>query len=56
MSQFTLREQIIEKVNQLFVYTDYQEWQKLQEEVFAEKVFFDMSSLGAGTPRELTSL
>lgn len=46
-SQFTIREQIIEVVNKLFVYTDNQEWTKLQEEVFAAHVELDMASMGA---------
>lgn len=44
--KFTVREEIIETVNKLFVYTDDQEWDKLQEEVFTKEVFLDMSSLG----------
>jgi len=45
MQEFTLREQIIEIVNRLFVYTDNQQWDRLQKEVFSEKVWLDMSSL-----------
>jgi hypothetical protein len=52
---FTTREQIIEIVNRLFVYTDYREWQKLQTEVFTPTVRFDMSSLGAGAPKDQTA-
>jgi hypothetical protein len=55
MSNFTTREQLIEVVNKLFVYTDYREWQKLQDEVFANLVLFDMSSLGAGEAAEKTA-
>ncbi|RDC65407.1 nuclear transport factor 2 family protein [Adhaeribacter pallidiroseus] len=55
MSTFTIREQLIEIVNKLFVYTDSREWQKIQEEIFGHKVLFDMSSLGAGEPAEKTS-
>ena len=44
--EFTVREQIIEIVHKLFIYTDNQEWKKLQKEVFSELVDFDMSSLG----------
>ncbi len=55
MQTFTTREQIIETVNRLFVYTDYREWQKLQTEVFTPAVHFDMSSLGAGAAKELTA-
>jgi hypothetical protein len=55
MEPFTTREQIIEIVNRLFVYTDYREWQKLQTEVFTPTVLFDMSSLGAGAPKDLAA-
>jgi hypothetical protein len=55
MQIFTTREQIIETVNRLFVYTDNREWQKLQTEVFTPTVHFDMSSLGAGAPKDLTA-
>ncbi|MCU7549640.1 nuclear transport factor 2 family protein [Chitinophagaceae bacterium LB-8] len=50
MEHFTLREQVIEVVNKLFIYTDEQEWAKLQSEVFTEQIQFDMSSLG-GEPK-----
>ena len=46
MSTLTIREQIIETVHRLFIYTDSREWNKLQDEVFTESVLFDMSSLG----------
>jgi len=46
MNIFTDREQIVEVVNKLFVYTDQQEWAKLQNEVFTEEIHLDMSSLG----------
>ena len=44
---------IIELVNKLFVYTDSQQWHKLLKEVFKEKVFFDMSSMGDEPAKEL---
>ena len=44
--EHTVREQIIEVVNKLFVYTDEQDWYALKNEVFTEIVHFDMSSLG----------
>ena len=47
MSTLTVHEQIIETVHKLFIYTDSMKWQKLQDEVFTESVFFDMSSLGS---------
>lgn len=46
MNDFTIREQIIEVVNQLFIYTDNREWDKLMQKVLDENVLFDMSSLG----------
>src|SRR4030095_12434325 len=46
MEPLSIREQIVEVINKLFVYTDFQEWSKLQSEVFTHQVLFDMSSLG----------
>ena len=46
MEKFSVCDLITQVVNKLFVYTDLQEWDKLQEEVFSEHVEFDMSSLG----------
>jgi len=46
METYSRRDQIIEVVNRLFIYTDDQEWKKLQAEVFTETVDFDMTSLG----------
>ena len=46
MEVFTPREQIIEVVNRLFIYTDNQQWDHLKKEVFADEVYMDMSSLG----------
>jgi len=51
---FTVREQIVEVVNKLFVHTDNQEWNKLQDEVFTPIVFLDMKSVG-GEASEMTS-
>jgi len=53
MVSFTVRDEIIEVINKLFIYTDMQEWEKLQNEVFSDDVMFDMSSLGS--PKEETS-
>jgi hypothetical protein len=53
--QFTLREQIVETVNKLFVYTDNQEWTKLQEQVFTDRVELDMVSMGAKKPELVSS-
>jgi hypothetical protein len=46
MEKFSVRDEIVEVVNRLFIYTDMQEWDKLQKEVFTDNVEFDMSSLG----------
>jgi len=46
MEKFSIYDLITQVVNKLFVYTDLQEWDKLQNEVFTEQVLFDMGSLG----------
>ncbi|HEX5172132.1 MAG TPA: nuclear transport factor 2 family protein [Cyclobacteriaceae bacterium] len=46
----TAREEIIELVNKLFIFTDYQRWEDLLKDVLTEEVHFDMSSLGGGEP------
>ncbi|MEO7768644.1 MAG: nuclear transport factor 2 family protein [Ferruginibacter sp.] len=46
MEKFSVCDFITQVVNKLFVYTDLQQWNKLQNEVFTEQVVFDMSSLG----------
>lgn len=46
MDTLTVREQIVETVHRLFIYTDSMDWKKLQDEVFTDSVLFDMSSLG----------
>ncbi len=54
MVTHSVREEIVEIVNKLFVYTDNREWEKLQYEVFTHEVYFDMRSMG-GVKEELTS-
>ena len=54
MSTFTEREQIVEIINKLYIYTDHRYWDRLQQEVFSEKVHLDMSSMG-GEARLLSS-
>jgi len=54
MQAFSTRDEIFEVVNKLFVYTDEQVWNKLLDEVFTDKVLFDMSSLG-GEKMETTA-
>lgn len=44
IENFTTREQVVEAINHLFYYTDYQLWEQLMEEVFAEEVLMDISS------------
>lgn len=46
----SVREEIIELVNKLFIYTDHQRWDNLLGEVLHDEVHFDMSSLGGGAP------
>jgi hypothetical protein len=46
MITFSIRDEVVEVINKLFIYTDMQDWEKLQNEVFSNDVFFDMSSLG----------
>ena len=54
-NQFTEREQIVETVNKLFVYTDNQQWRKLQDEVFTSQIELNMVSMGAPKPERVTS-
>jgi hypothetical protein len=42
----TKREAVIEQVNQLFVYTDSRDWDRLIKDVFKEKVHFQTGHLG----------
>ena len=44
--QITPRDSIVEVVHKLFIYTDEQNWDKLQSDVFTDEVYLDMSSLG----------
>ena len=50
------QQQITDVVNKLFVYTDQQDWDQLQAEVFADTVLFDMVSAGAERAETKTSL
>lgn len=54
MITYSIRDEIIEIVNKLFIYTDNQDWEKLQTEIFSNDVFFDMSSIG-GKKEEMSS-
>ncbi len=44
------KEEVLNIVNKLFIYTDTRNWDGLLKEVFSENVFFDMSSLGGDKP------
>lgn len=50
----TEREQLVELVNKLYIYTDLENWEGLMDEVFHEKVFLDMTSLG-GEAKDMTA-
>ena len=52
---YTEREQVVEVLNRLFYYTDYQLWNQLKEEVFADEVLLDMTSLGALKAEKMTA-
>src|SRR5687768_14386773 len=47
------RDAVVELVNKLFIYTDTRQWNKLVKDVFKEKVYLDMSSVGAGPAKEM---
>jgi hypothetical protein len=47
------RDEVIEVTNKLFIYTDYQQWDKLLSDVFTKQVYFDMESAGGGKAGEL---
>lgn len=47
------RTRIIEVITRLFVGTDNRDWEQVKA-CFSPKVLFDMSSLGAGDPKELS--
>jgi hypothetical protein len=51
----TKREAVIELANKLFVHTDSRQWQSLIKDVFKETVYFDMSSMGAGDAKTISS-
>jgi hypothetical protein len=55
MITYSVRDEIVEVINKLFDYTDMRDWEKLQNEVFSDDVFFDMSSSG-GQKSETSSL
>lgn len=47
------KDRIVETINRLFIGTDNRDW-ALVRRCFAPRVLFDMSSLGAGEPTQLT--
>lgn len=55
MIEKSKREELIELVNRLFIFTDEQKWNLLIEQVFTETVVFDMSSMGGQPPAKTSS-
>lgn len=55
MENKSKRDEIIEVVTKLFIYTDYQSWDKLLEEVLTEQVWFDMASVGGGEGKKISA-
>jgi SnoaL-like protein len=53
MTDIEAKMELTELASKLFMYTDSRDWQKLIDEVFTEYVDFDMSSAGAGEPKNL---
>ena len=49
----TRREEVIDVVNQLFIQTDAKNWKAVQN-LFTDKVQFDMTSLAGGKPSQLS--
>lgn len=49
----THKMELTELANKLFMYCDAKQWDKMLDEVFAEIIWFDASSLGAGVPMAL---
>jgi hypothetical protein len=54
------KDRIKEVINNLFIFTDNRDWESV-EKCFAEKVHFDMTSMGAGSavelePRQITDM
>ncbi|MBK8553684.1 MAG: hypothetical protein IPL53_22585 [Ignavibacteria bacterium] len=45
MEQFSVRDQIVETVNKLFIYCDNKQWDKLKDEVLAEKLSIPKSEI-----------
>lgn len=51
---FAEKEEVINTINQLFISTDNRDWEKVKE-VFADSVYFDMTSLAGSEPLMLSS-
>ena len=47
------RTRIIERINRLFIATDNRDWEQVRQ-CFADRVLFDMSSMGAGEAQSLS--
>lgn len=48
-----IKQNVIQKVTELFVFTDQHDWPKVRS-CFAENVHFDMTSMAGGDPANLT--
>jgi hypothetical protein len=55
IAELSHKQALTELANKLFMYTDARDWPLLQEEVFAEEVWFDMKSAGGAEPTQLAA-
>ena len=53
LTELTVKDEVIAAVNRLFIYTDRRDWESVKR-CFADKVYFDMTSMGGGDPTTLT--
>ncbi|HMV42530.1 MAG TPA: nuclear transport factor 2 family protein [Leptospiraceae bacterium] len=54
LQELNAKQDVIEKVNELFIFTDNRDWEKVKS-VFADRVDFDMTSLAGGKPNLLAN-
>jgi hypothetical protein len=53
LRELTAKDEVIGAVNQLFIYTDNRDWERVKR-CFAEEVHFDVTSMVGGEPTTLT--
>lgn len=53
IQELKAKDEVITRVNELFIYTDTRDWKNVQK-VFDKKVVFDMTSLAGGSPADLS--